>query len=119
MTGTIVQRISIGVLWVVREGVGLARALKRTIQMSRSASTKADIAAMTQSRKKWKPATSCITGDAASCKSISHGVGWPSPAHAALALANTPPALAAIAAKRDNAFMPRPAPLLLIWSQPS
>ena len=26
-----VQRISIGVLWVVRDGVGLARALKRTM----------------------------------------------------------------------------------------
>src|SRR5215472_13067667 len=54
-----------------------------------------------------------MTGDAESCKSICHGVGWPSPAHAAPALANTPPALAAIAAKRDNAFIPRPAPLLL------
>ena len=52
MTGTMVHRISIGVLWVVRDGAGLARALKRTMQMRRSASTKAEIAAMTQSRKK-------------------------------------------------------------------
>jgi hypothetical protein len=59
-----------------------------------------------------------MTGEAESCKSICHGVGWPSPAHAAPAFANTLPALAAIAAKRDNAFIPRPAPLLLIVSQP-
>jgi hypothetical protein len=52
-----------GVVWVVRDGVGLARTLKRTIQMRRSARTKTDITAMTQSRKKWNPATSCITGD--------------------------------------------------------
>jgi hypothetical protein len=41
-----------GVVWVVRDGVGLARTLKRTIQMRRSARTKTDITAMTQSRKK-------------------------------------------------------------------
>ena len=86
--------------------------------MSSSASTNTDIAAMTQSRKKWKLATSCITGDAESCRSICYGVGWPSPAQAAPALANTPPALAAIAAKRDNAFMPRLCSLLLILPQP-
>jgi hypothetical protein len=50
---------------------------------------------------------------------ICQGVGCPRPAQAPPALANTPPALAAIAAKRDNAFMPRPAPLLLIVSKPS
>src|SRR5689334_24453515 len=55
-----------------------------------------------------------MTGDAGSCKSICQGVGWPSPAQATPALANTPLALAAIAAKRDNAFMPGPAPLLLM-----
>src|SRR5262249_33197700 len=114
MTGTMVQRISIGVLCVVRDGVGLARALKRTMQIRRSPNTKAEIRPMIQSRKKWNPATACMTGEAESCRSICHGVGWPSPAHAAPALANTPLALAAIAAKRDNAFMPRPAPLLLI-----
>jgi hypothetical protein len=46
-----VQIISIGVLWVVRDGVGLARALNRTIQVRRSPSTTAQITAMTQSRK--------------------------------------------------------------------
>ena len=46
-----VQMISIGVLWVVRDGVGLARALKRTMTMIRRTSTNTEIAAMTQSRK--------------------------------------------------------------------
>ena len=40
-TGTTVQMISISVLWVVRDGVGLARALKRTMTITSSASTKA------------------------------------------------------------------------------
>ncbi len=50
-TGMMVQAISIGVLWVVRDGVGLARALKRTMMIPSSASTNSEIAAMTQSRK--------------------------------------------------------------------
>ncbi len=52
MTGTIVQRISIGVLCVVRDGAGLARTLKRKMTMRSSASTKTDIAAMTHNKKK-------------------------------------------------------------------
>src|SRR6516164_7208258 len=72
------------------------------MQMRRSARTKADITAMTQSRKKWKLATSCITGDAASCRSICQGDGWPSPAHAAPALASKIPKISAVALNRDN-----------------
>src|SRR6516225_5869388 len=82
MTGTIVHRISIGVLWVVREGEGLVRALKRTMTIRRSESTNAEIAAMIHNRKKWKLATSSMTGVAESCRSICQKVGWPSPAHA-------------------------------------
>ncbi len=36
-TGTTVQTTSIRVLWVVREGTGLARALKRTITIDQQA----------------------------------------------------------------------------------
>ena len=39
ITGTIVQITSISVLWVVLDGTGLARRLKRTITMIKSAST--------------------------------------------------------------------------------
>jgi hypothetical protein len=51
ITGITVQRISISVLWVVRDGVGLARALKRTMMIRRSARTKTEITPVTQSRK--------------------------------------------------------------------
>jgi hypothetical protein len=44
--GMIVQAISINVLCVVREGTGLARALKRTITITSKASTKAVMAVM-------------------------------------------------------------------------
>src|SRR5580704_6872158 len=45
---------------------------------------------------------SAIIGDAASCRPISHGVGWPSPAKAVLAPANRATTVTAIAVKRDN-----------------
>jgi hypothetical protein len=75
---------------------------------------------MTQSRKKWKLATSCITGDAASCRSICHGVGWPSPAHAAPALASKIPKISAVALNHDNpgitlgSDLPRSRPVLAV-----
>ncbi len=50
-TGTTVQTTSIRVLCVVFEGVGLARALNRTITTSSSASTNMMIAVMMISRK--------------------------------------------------------------------
>src|SRR5215831_2343295 len=43
-----------------------------------------------------------MTGDAASCRSICHGVGWPSPAHAAPALASKIPKISAVALNRDK-----------------
>ena len=44
MTGISVHATSMRVLWVVRDGVGLARALKRTITISRRMSTNTAIA---------------------------------------------------------------------------
>ena len=49
--GMTVHRISISVLWVVRDGVGFDFALKRTITMTSRASTNSVIAVMIQSRK--------------------------------------------------------------------
>ena len=49
-----VHRISSSVLWVVREGVGLALALKRTMTMTSRTSTNSVMAVMIQSRKSWK-----------------------------------------------------------------
>src|SRR5581483_6625418 len=45
---------------------------------------------------------SAMTGVAACCRPICHGVGWPSPAKAALAPANRATTVTAIAVKRDN-----------------
>ena len=78
--GMIVHRISSRVLWVVREGTGLARALKRTMQMSRSTSTNIVIAVMIQSRKSWNQMMLSITGVADCCKPSCQSEGRPSPA---------------------------------------
>jgi hypothetical protein len=43
-----------------------------------------------------------MIGEAESCKSICHGVGWPSPAHATPALASKIPKISAVALNRDN-----------------
>ena len=48
-TGTIVHITSSSVLWVVRDGVGLARALKRTMMITSRARTKIVIAVTIQS----------------------------------------------------------------------
>ena len=48
--GMMVHRISIKVLWVVREGVGLALALKRTMTVTSRTSTNNVMAVMIQSR---------------------------------------------------------------------
>ncbi len=45
-TGTTVHTTSSGVLWVVFDGVGLARALNRTITITSRMRTKPEIAAM-------------------------------------------------------------------------
>ena len=83
ITGTTVHSTSMSVLWVVRVGVGFARALKRTMTMIRSASTNAVMAKMTHSRMLWNHTMSSITGVADPCRPICQGEGWPSPAKAA------------------------------------
>ena len=46
-----------------------------------------------------------MTGVAESCRSICQGVGCPSPASAAPALASNAPAVTAMAVKRENTFI--------------
>src|SRR5262245_51165222 len=74
-TGITVQATSSRVLWVVRVGVGLALALNFTMQMTRSASTNAVIAAMSQSRKLWNQMMSSMVGAADCWKFICQGLG--------------------------------------------
>ncbi len=85
-TGTTVQMISMAVLCVVRDGSGLARALKRSTTIASSTSTNSAMAAISQSRKLWNQTMSSITGEADCCRPSSQGEGWPRPAQA------TPPA---------------------------
>ena len=54
--------ISMAVLWVVREGTGLARALNFTTTIASSTSTNSAMAAISQSRKSWNQTMSSITG---------------------------------------------------------
>ena len=83
-TGTTVQSTSSRVLCVVRDGIGLARALKRTITISSRTSTKSgDRAMMIQSRKSWNQMMLSITGVADCWKPSCQGDGCPSPAQAA------------------------------------
>src|SRR6478672_502683 len=83
ITGTNVHITSSRVLWVVRDGVGLARELKRTITISKSASTKIVIATISQSRKSWNQTIFSMTGVAACWNPNCQGDGWPEPAQAA------------------------------------
>ncbi len=77
-TGMIVQAISIGVLWLQRAGVGLARLLNRTITMISSARTNSVIAVMIGSSiQLWKKATCSRISEAAGCRSMARSVGWP------------------------------------------
>ena len=92
-------------LWVVRDGVGLARALNRTMTTTSSTSTKTAIALVSQNRKVLKLVMSSITGEAESCKPNCHGEGWPSPANAAPALASSIAAAAPTMVKRENTFI--------------
>ena len=83
ITGTSVQATSSSVLWVVRDGVGLARALKRTNTMTSSTSTNRVMAVMSQSRKSWNQTILSITGVADCCNPSCQGEGCPRPANAA------------------------------------
>src|SRR5262245_32051416 len=82
--GATVQMISISVLWVVFEGLGLLLALNFTMTTINKARTKrVMIAVIGRSRKLWNQWMSSATGLAASWSPICHGWGWPSPAAAA------------------------------------
>ena len=65
ITGTSVHITSSSVLCVVRDGVGLARELKRTTTITSSASTNSVIAMISQSRKSWNQTMFSMTGVAA------------------------------------------------------
>ena len=76
-TGTTVQITSMVVLWVVRDGTGLLRALNFTATITSSASTNSVIAAISHSRKSWNQMMSSITGVAPFCMPSCQGSGWP------------------------------------------
>jgi hypothetical protein len=63
---------------------------------------------------------SAMTGEAASCMPSCQGVGWPSSASAAPALANKIPKISAVALNRDNpgitlgSDLPRSRPVLAV-----
>ena len=100
--GTTVHKISIKVLWVVRDGIGLARALKRTITMTSRISTKAVIAEIHQSKKSWNQMMRSITGVADCCRPSCQGAGCPNSASAASPPARTATIATANAVNRLN-----------------
>src|ERR1041384_4042387 len=100
ITGMTVQATSIRVLWVVRDGVGLAFALNLTMQTTSKMSTNAVIAAMIQSRKLWNQMMSSIVGAADCWKWSGGGRGGPRPAKA------TPPAASAATKASAGATFP-------------
>jgi len=87
---------------VVRVGVGLARELKRTMTISSRTSTKAEIAAISQTRKSWNQTIWSMTGLAESCKPNCHGTGCPATAAIAAPPAKMAMSAAATAANRLN-----------------
>src|SRR4051794_36688167 len=74
-TGMMVQATSIRVLWVVRDGIGLALALNLTMTMINSARTNSVMMVISQNRKLWNQMMFSITGEAASCSVYSQGAG--------------------------------------------
>src|SRR5205823_13697277 len=91
-TGISVQATSISVLWVVREGTGLAFALNFTTTATSSASTNSVMTVMIQSSMLWNQEMLSITGEAASCNVYSHGAGCPSSANAVPHVTSATPA---------------------------
>src|SRR3954449_9448619 len=71
-TGISVHATSIRVLWVVREGIGLALALNFTTTATSNARTNSVMALMSQNRKLWNQTMLSITGVADSCSVYSH-----------------------------------------------
>ena len=109
-TGIRVQATSIRVLWVVREGTGLARALNLTTTVTSSASTNSVMTVMIQSSALWKRVMLSMTGVAAPCSLYSHGAGWPNSANAAPLTTSAAPATADPSNRRPiwlfDIFMP-------------
>lgn len=93
-TGTNVQTTSISVLWVVRDGTGLALALNFTTTVTSSASTNSVITMMSTDRKSWNQTILSITGEPEAWRCHSHGSGCPSSANAAPPVASVRPATA-------------------------
>src|SRR6188508_2719786 len=89
-TGMTVQATSIIVLWVVREGVGLAFALNFTMHVTSRTRTNTVMPVMIQSTKLWNQVMSSIVGAADRWKPNCHGTGCPYSAAKA-----TPPAAGA------------------------
>ena len=108
-----VQAISSGALWVVRDGVGLDRELNRTITMPSKIKTNTAIALVIQNKNVLKPVMSSMIGVAESWKPICHGTGCPSAANAAPPLQTNIPKISAVALNRDSPSIlsaPRSAP---------
>src|SRR5690349_23218524 len=74
-TGISVQATSSSVLWVVRDGTGLARALNLTITATSNASTNRVMTVMMIRSRLWKDVILSITSVADSCSLYSHGAG--------------------------------------------
>src|SRR5579863_8775932 len=72
-TGMSVHATSIRVLWVVREGTGLALALNLTTTITSSASTNRVMTVMVPSSQLWNTVMKSITSVADSCSLYSHG----------------------------------------------
>ena len=62
-TGTSVQATSISVLWVVRDGTGLAFELNFTTTTTSSASTNSVMTMISTDKKSWNQTMLSITGD--------------------------------------------------------
>ena len=90
---------------MVRDGIGLARALKRTMMISSSASTNSVISVMMTSRKSWNEMMLSITGVADCWKPSCQGEGCPSPAKATPAPASRAPIVTAMAVNRLSTSM--------------
>src|SRR4030088_831570 len=80
-TGISVQATSIRVLWVVREGIGLARELNFTTIMISNARTNSVMMVMMITSQLWNQTMFSIAGVAASCSLYSHGAGCPNSAN--------------------------------------
>jgi hypothetical protein len=76
-TGIIVHKISIGVLWVVEDGVGLAFRLYRIKTQTRSALTNIDISVMITRRTLSSHCMSLANSVTGGWKFIPFGIGFP------------------------------------------